>query len=37
MAFCRLKDWRRIASCYDKLAINFEAAIVIAAILLWWT
>ena len=24
--FCRLKDWRRIATCYDKLANNFLAA-----------
>ncbi|MGO7689175.1 IS5/IS1182 family transposase, partial [Rhizobium ruizarguesonis] len=21
--FCRLKDWRRIATRYDKLMINF--------------
>ena len=33
--FCRLKDWRRIATRYDKLAINFAAAIAIAAII-WW-
>ena len=37
MAFYRLKNWRCIATRYDKLAINFEAAIVIAAVLLWWT
>lgn len=36
-AFCRLKDWRRIATRYDKLAINFESAIAIAAIIIWWT
>lgn len=36
-AFCRLKDWRRIATRYDKLATNFESAIAIAAIILWWT
>ena len=36
-AFCRLKDWRRIATRYDKLASNFEAAIAIAAIIIWWT
>ena len=35
-AFCLLKDWRRIATRYDKLATNFEAAIAIAAIILWW-
>ncbi len=36
-AFCRLKDWRRIATRYDKLSTNFESAIAIAAIILWWT
>jgi putative transposase len=34
--FCRLKDWRRIATRYDKLAINFAAAVALAAIVLWW-
>ena len=34
--FCRLKDWRRIATRYDKLARNFEAAINIAALITWW-
>ncbi len=36
-AFCRLKDWRRIATRYDKLAINFASAVTIAAIIIWWT
>ena len=36
-AFCRLKDWRRIATRYDKLAANFESAVAIAAVILWWT
>lgn len=36
-AFCRLKDWRRIATRYDKLAINFASAVAIAAIIIWWT
>jgi putative transposase len=36
-AFCRLKDWRRIATRYDKLAINFTSAVAIAAVILWWT
>ena len=36
-AFCRLKDWRRIATRYDKLAINFESTVAIAAVILWWT
>jgi transposase len=35
-AFCRLKDWRRIATRYDKLARNFHAAVAIAAIIIWW-
>jgi transposase len=35
--FCRLKDWRRIATRYDKLAANFAAALAIASILIWWT
>ena len=34
--FCRLKDWRRIATRYDKLARNFAAAVAIAAIIIWW-
>jgi transposase len=34
--FCRLKDWRRIATRYDKLAINFDAAVSLAATLNWW-
>jgi putative transposase len=36
-AFCRLKDWRRIATRYDKLAINFASAVASAAIVIWWT
>ena len=36
-AFCRLKDWRRIVTRYDKLAINFASAIAIAAIVIWRT
>ena len=34
--FCRLKDWRRIATRYDKLATNFQAVVHIAAIVIWW-
>ncbi|ATQ51614.1 MULTISPECIES: transposase [Brucella] len=34
--FCRLKDWRRIATRYDKLMINFAATCYIAAIVTWW-
>jgi len=35
--FCRLKDWRRIATRYDKLAAIFASTVVIAAIIIWWT
>ena len=35
--FRRLKDWRRIATRYDKLAANFAAAVMIAAVIIWWT
>ena len=34
--FGRLKDFRRIATRYDKLARNFLAGIALAATLLWW-
>lgn len=34
--WCRLKDWRRIATRYDKLAGNFLAAALIAATLIYW-
>jgi transposase len=33
--FCRLKDWRRIATRYDKLATNFDAAVTLAAVVIW--
>lgn len=35
--FCRLKDWRRVATRYDKLAHVFASAVYIAAIVIWWT
>lgn len=34
--FCRLKDWRRIATRYDKLGKNFMTAICLAAAVTWW-
>lgn len=34
--FGRLKDFRRVATRYDKLARNFLATIAIAAAILWW-
>ncbi len=33
---CRLKDFRRIATRYDKLAQNYLAAVHIAAIVAFW-
>jgi len=35
--FARLKDFRRIATRYDKLARNYAAALSLAAIVTWWT
>lgn len=35
-AICRLKDFRRIATRYDKLAKNYLAAVHIAASLIFW-
>ena len=34
--FYRLKDWRRIATRYDKLGANFAAAVALAAFVIWW-
>jgi len=33
--FCRIKDWRRIATRYDKLARNFLAAASLVGALYW--
>jgi transposase len=30
-AFCRLKEFRRVATRYDKLAANFASAVALAA------
>ena len=35
--FCRLKDFRRVATRYDKLARNFLAAVHLAAIVAYWS
>ncbi len=35
-AFCRLKDFRRIATRYDKLARNFLSAVILATIVAFW-
>ena len=34
--FCRLKDFRRIATRYDKLAAVFAASVHLAATIAWW-
>jgi transposase len=35
-AFSLLKDWRRVATRYDKLARNFRATVTLAVIFKWW-
>ena len=35
-AFCRLKDWRRVATRYDKLAANYAATVALAILVNWW-
>lgn len=34
--FCRLKDFRRIATRYDKLARNYLSAVALAAAIAFW-
>ena len=34
--WCRLKDWRRIATRYDKLAANYLAGVFLAASISFW-
>jgi transposase len=34
--FCRLKDWRRIATRFDRNIKTFMAAIALAATIIWW-
>ena len=34
--FCKLKDWRRIATCYDRRADVSMAAITLVAVVIWW-
>lgn len=36
IAFNRLKDFRRIATRYDRLARNYLASVCLAAALVWW-
>ena len=35
-AFCRLKDFRRVATRYDKLARNFRSAVALATLVAFW-
>ncbi|WP_143051878.1 transposase, partial [Sphingomonas palmae] len=35
-AFCRLKDFRRVATRYDKLAANFLSGVAIATAIAFW-
>ena len=35
-AFSHLKDWRRVATRYDKLARNFRSTVILAAIVRCW-
>jgi len=34
--FCRLKDFRRIATRYDRLSTNYLAAVCLAATVSYW-
>ena len=34
--FCRLKDFRRVATRYDKLAQNYASAVAFAAVIAFW-
>ena len=34
--FCRFKDWRRVATRFDRNIKTFMATIAIAAIIIWW-
>lgn len=36
MLFSRQKDWRRIATRYDRCAPIFRSGILLAAIILFW-
>jgi transposase len=34
--FCRLKDWRRLATRYDRCAHAFRSAVALAATVIFW-
>jgi transposase len=35
--FCKLKNWRRIATRYERLARNYLSSLALAAIIIAWT
>src|SRR5271156_2919219 len=35
--FCKLKNWRRVATRYDRLARNYLSGLALAAIIIGWT
>ncbi|MBU6266578.1 MAG: IS5 family transposase, partial [Sphingomonadales bacterium] len=35
-AFCRIKDFRRVATRYDKLAVNFLSGVALVTALAFW-
>ena len=35
--FCKLKNWRRIATRYDRLARNYLAALALVSIVIAWS
>jgi transposase len=35
-AFCRIKDFRRVATRYDKLAANFLSVLALAILIAYW-
>ncbi len=35
--FCRLKNWRRIATRYDRLARNYMASLALISVIVAWT
>lgn len=33
--FCRIKQFRRLAACYEKLAVNFSSMLAFVCALIW--
>lgn len=34
--FCRVKDWRRVATRFDRNVKTYLATVTLAAIVIWW-